>query len=346
MPFKVYSLKELIDECETSYIALAKKENLPISESKAKARTLAYACNKLCDYIRFLGKQIIPTTAEAEYLEAHCALKGIFRKQKTAAYGAILVKGLTNTEITVGTILIRKTDNVKYSVSETAILTTSPQEVKVICQDKGSIGNAQEGKILDFAVVTAGVESSAVVKLIGSGADTETDKDLLIRYLEVVRNVYHGGADSDYVKWALSVEGVNRAWCYPCEMGIGSVTVRIMTPTGFPDAILCQKVVEYIETVRPPTYNEFFVVSPIAKAIPHTLMINPDTEANRTAVMGALTRNYAEQKIPGGLLLLRDLHSAMLSVTTLNDYRIDYPSGNIQCNTGEYGILGEITWSN
>nr|DAI24799.1 MAG TPA: Baseplate J like protein [Caudoviricetes sp.] len=344
MAFVTLTLKELIDEAEALYSAFSTEE-MPLVEQKFKARQLAYVCNKLNNYITFLGKQIIPTTSEREYLEAHCALKGIFRKQPTAAYGSVMVKGLADTVIAAGTVLIRKTDNMRYQTIEEVILTGELQEINVKCMSTGSQGNASEGEVLDFAVVLAGVESTATVKLIGSGADMETDRDLLARYLEVIRNVFHGGADSDYVKWALAVEGVNRAWAYPCELGVGTTTVRIMTPDGFPDNILLQKTKTYIDGVRPPTYNEFYVVSPKEKKIPHTLMIKPDNDDNRAAVLEALTRNYDEQAKPGGLLLLRDLHSAMLSVTALEDYRIDYPTGNIQCGLGEFAVMGETTWT-
>lgn len=344
MPFQTESLKQLIDDAEALYSAFGADE-MPISEQKIKARQLAYICNKINNYISFLGKQIIPTTSEKEYLEAHCAQKNIFRKQATYSYGEGYAKGLQNTIIPAGTVLIRKIDNLKYKFTEETVLTGERQEVKLQCLKSGSQGNAAEGEILDFAVVMAGVESTVTVKLIGSGADIETDRDLLARYLEVVRNVYHGGADSDYVKWALSVEGINRAWAYPCEMGVGTMTVRVMTPDGLPDAVQLKKTEDYINGVRPPTYNEFYVIAPSFKAIPHTLMIKPDTEENRAAVTEALRRVYDENAKPEGLVLLKDAYSAILSVTALEDFRIDYPVGNIQCDRGELAILGDITWT-
>lgn len=342
MPFVVESLKQLIDMAEAGYAPLANE--MPADERKIKARNLAYVCNKNLTYTRFMGKQIIPTSADRDYLEAHCAVKGIFSKHKTAAYGTAFVKGLRGTVLAAGTVLIRKSDNMKYQTTENLTLLGDWQSVKIQCLSKGSQGNAAADEILDFAVIVPGVESIAKVEIIGSGADEETTRDLLIRYLEYIRNTYHGGADKDYVKWALQVEGVNRAWAYPCEQGIGTVTVRIMTPLGFPDAILLKKVEDYINTVRPPTYNEFFVVSPIEKKIAHHLMIKPDTEDNRAAVSAALSHAYDIQDKPGGLLLLKDLHSALLSVTALEDYRIDEPHSNIQLATGEYGVLGEIEW--
>lgn len=347
MPFVVKDLKQLIDEAESGYAAL--QDYMPVSERKIRARNLARVCNELTVYIGFLGKQIIPTTSEKEYLEAHCAPKGIFRKQKSAAYGPVTVKGLLNTPLPAGTILIRKTDNMKYKVADNYTMTGEPQSIKLICTKGGTAGNAAAGEILDFAVIIPGIESTATVELIGAGADVESDRDLLARYLEVVRNVYHGGADSDYKKWALSIEGVNRAWAYPCEMGVGTMTVRVMTPDGFPDAQLLKKVADYIDTVRPPTYNEFFVVSPIAKPINIAFStLTPDTAEIREALTEALKTALDKVSEPGKPVLLSRLTAAILSVLQSYenyDYQLLSPDSNIECGIGELAILGEVTWT-
>lgn len=152
-----------------------------------------------------------------------------------------------------------------YKVTEDVVLAAVSQEVGVECLTAGTAGNCEAGTILNFASAIPGVNSRATVVLIGSGADDESDADLLTRYLVFMQNVYYGGADSDYVKWALSVAGVNNAWVEGCVMGPGTVTVWIMTPHGLPDKILCQKVWEYIETVRPVTATRIFVTGPNAK---------------------------------------------------------------------------------
>ena len=186
---------------------------------------------------------------------------------------------------------------------------------------------------------------SATVVLIGAGADIETDKDLLVRYLEHVRNVFHGGNDADYVKWALQVEGVNRAWCYPCALGPGTAIVRIMTPQGFPDAILIKKVEDYINSVRPPTYTRFKVLSPTAKAIDFEIRIVPNNEEIQTAVTLALKSLLDDSSEPEGTVYVSKIHGAILSVSALEDYTLIKPSENITCGLGELAVVGEITWS-
>lgn len=157
-------------------------------------------------------------------------------------------------------------------------------------------------------------------------------------------NVFHGGNDNDYVKWALQVEGVNRAWCYPCALGPGTVIVRIMTPQGFPDEQLCQKVVAHINSLRPPTYQRFLVMGPTGKPIDIELSITPDNEELRGNITAAFRGLLDDKSEPEGEVLVSSIHAAILSVSGLDDYTLYKPTANIQCGLGELAILGEITW--
>ena len=59
------------------------------------------------------------------------------------------------------------------------------------------------------------------------GTDTETDDQLRARILHRIQNPPMGGAQADYVTWALAVPGVTRAWAAP-EQGPGTITVRFL----------------------------------------------------------------------------------------------------------------------
>lgn len=345
MAWPVTTLTQRIDSIEKAYQRYISVDKMPLSVQKARARVLGYQINALETYIKYLSKQMVPTTAEKEYLEYHCAAKGIYRKQAVAAVGSITVNGTKGTVIAAGTILNRNVDNVQYRVTETTVLTAETQEIKVECLTNGTTGNCDEGELLTFANAIAGIDTTATVVLIGAGADIETDKDLLVRYLEHVRNVFHGGNDADYVKWALQVEGVNRAWCYPCALGPGTAIVRIMTPQGFPDAILIKKVEDYINSVRPPTYTRFKVLSPTAKAIDFEVHIVPNNEEIQTAVTLALKSLLDDSSEPEGTVYVSKIHGAILSVSALEDYTLIKPSENITCGLGELAVVGEITWS-
>ena len=63
---------------------------------------------------------------------------------------------------------------------------------------------------------------------LAAGSDAETDESLRARVLRRIQKPPQGGAGYDYVAWALEVPGVTRAWVYPAEMGLGTVTVRFV----------------------------------------------------------------------------------------------------------------------
>ncbi len=63
----------------------------------------------------------------------------------------------------------------------------------------------------------------------------ETDAALLIRLLEHIRHPPAGGNASDYVAWALEIDNVAAAYCYPLAQGLGTVDVVVVanaTNTG------------------------------------------------------------------------------------------------------------------
>lgn len=56
----------------------------------------------------------------------------------------------------------------------------------------------------------------------------ETDVGLLARLLSVIRHPPAGGNRYDYEQWALSIDNVAAAWCYPIAQGLGTVDVVIL----------------------------------------------------------------------------------------------------------------------
>ncbi len=56
----------------------------------------------------------------------------------------------------------------------------------------------------------------------------ETDAELLTRLLDYIRRPPAGGNKYDYIKWALTIDNVNAAWCFPLGQGLGTVDVVIV----------------------------------------------------------------------------------------------------------------------
>jgi hypothetical protein len=56
----------------------------------------------------------------------------------------------------------------------------------------------------------------------------ETDAAYLSRLLEYIRRPPAGGNRYDYIKWALSIDNVAAAYCYPLAQGLGTVDVIVV----------------------------------------------------------------------------------------------------------------------
>ena len=78
---------------------------------------------------------------------------------------------------------------------------------------------------------TAYLEHHAWVKNISRNV-SETDAALLARLLDDIRRPPAGGNQYDYIKWALAVSGVAKAYCVPLGQGLGTVDVIILADTA------------------------------------------------------------------------------------------------------------------
>lgn len=346
MAYKAPTLQELIEDLEKAYAThIDDTRKMPVSVQKANARVLGYALNALYEYLEHMGRQIVPTTADGDYLRRHCSQIGLYAKQKSKASGTVLIEGTIDSALSVGEFL-RRGDGFQYVVAESVIVSSATQSIKVIADQAGVDGNCAAGTVLTFVNAIAGISPTATVELIGAGADDETDKELLSRYVEYMRNLYMGGADSDYKKWALEVEGITRAWVYPHAMGAGTVVVRGMTPNGFPDEILLQKTKDHIDSKRPVTVKRIYVLAPSSKLINLEIAnLQPNTQEMRDAITASLQSSFNTNSEPGGVVLVSKINSAILSTLNLIDYKLVTPTDNIQCADGELAVLGEITWS-
>lgn len=68
MAWPVKTLVQRIDAIENAYARYIAKDEMPLSEQKARSRILAYEINAMETYIQYMSKQMVPTTAEKNIL--------------------------------------------------------------------------------------------------------------------------------------------------------------------------------------------------------------------------------------------------------------------------------------
>lgn len=311
------------------------------------ARVHSGAAHGLYGYLEWISRQVIIDTADGDMLERHASIWGVERKAASPAVGDITVTG-SNGAIVPADSTLARSDGAQYTTDAEATISGGTATIAVTAIEGGQAGNAAASSSLSFDTPIAGVSATATVDASGltGGADTEIDGDLRARLLARIQAPPHGGAQHDYVAWALEVAGVTRAWVYPGELGLGTVTVRFVRDddaSPIPDAGEVAAVQAYIDGVRPVT-ADVTVVAPIAVPLNFTIDIVPDTAAIRAAIEAELRDLLRREAEPGATILLSHIREAISQAAGENDHILTVPAANVTHAVGEMATFGAITW--
>jgi len=210
-----------------------------------------------------------------------------------------------------------------------------------------SAGSRATGQSLSLVSPVIGVQTIVTAGELSCGADVETDDALRSRLIARIQQPPHGGASYDYTTWALEVSGVTRAWVYPAELGLGTVTVRFvrdLDATLIPDAGEIAAVQSYIDARRPVT-AQVTVLAPAA--VPLNFQIQglvPATATVQAAVQTELADLLLREAVPGGTMLLSHIRAAISAATGETDYVLVAPAANVANTTGNMSTMGTIAW--
>ena len=310
------------------------------------ARMEAGSVHGLYGYLDWIALQGMPDTADTAQLDRWSSIWGKQRKAAATASGSVTFTGTDGGVIPTGTLL-KRADDVEYATTEDGEIEGGTAVVLLAATEAGADGNAASGTKLSLPTPLSWVKSTAVAAELSGGSDEEADADLRDRLLARIRQAPHGGADFDYVQWALEVGGVTRAWAYPRELGPGTVTVRFMTDgltsDGIPTAQAVDEVQAYIDVMRPVT-ADVTVVAPVAVAMNPVINLSPNTAAVRAAVEAELADLLAREAEPGTTVLISHIREAVSIAAGESDHVLVAPTTDVEHATGAVGVLGTITW--
>ncbi|BCB26484.1 tail protein [Sulfurimicrobium lacus] len=351
MPFNRPTLQTLVVRNQGDI-----ESNLPGTDAKVRrsnlnilGKLIAGVAHGIYGYIARAAKQILPFEAEAEELDRHANFwLAQPRKPATPAQGSVPILGTNGRGIPAGTVLIRA-DGVEYATDAEVTIAAGTATAAITAVVDGAAGNAIAGTTLTLASPIAGVNGNVTVPVGGltQGADVETDDALRVRVLARPKQPPHGGAQFDYVNWALEVPGVTRAWCYPLEQGDGTVTVRFVRDNDasvIPDAAEVAAVQAYIEA-RYPVTGHVFAVAPIAAPIDFVFTtITPATQAVKDAVAAELADLINRESEPGGTILITHIRAAISIAAGEENYVLTSPIADVNHAAGYMATMGNITW--
>lgn len=312
------------------------------------------------DFLAWLGRQMLPDTAEKEYLDRHADIWIGGRLQATFASGIVKFSGVAGTAVPSGTII--SAPGVSYQTTAGITLSGVATEVAAECIAAGTIGNQVEGARLSLASAISGVDPNALVVYMDGGIDVESDDHLRDRVLTRIRTQPMGGDADDYEQWVKSTPGIGsaitRVWCAANEMGVGTVTVRFMLDDlrsaggGFPITQDLLDVAAHLDTLRPVTVKELYIVAPVAHPIAFTINgLSPDTPSMRAAIIAAVEAMLKERARPattvnGSIVPAQTIYAAWIAEAVMSVAGIDHCTINsvdhVMANGGEIATLDGI----
>jgi uncharacterized phage protein gp47/JayE len=315
-------------------------------------------CHLTLQYIDWLALQLLPDTAEHEWLSRHGDIwltnadGTTGRKLATLSTGMATFTGVAGTVIPQSTQLIGNANQFGYETTQTIILaspdgTPTPGTIRAL--DPGVDGNLLAGSTLTMSAPPGGADNTAYVVELDGGTDDETDDELRLRVLERIRQPPMGGDKHDYVQWTLAVPGVTRAWAFPNEMGIGTVTVRFMMDDlradldGFPTPGDVTNVAAYLDTVRPVAVKDFFVEAPLRFAIPFNIAgLTPDTPEIRAQIMASIEEMLLALAAPGQTIYNAWKSFAIMNAPGVQSFRLLNTEDDVMPAPGYLATLGDI----
>lgn len=332
--------------------------SIPNSVLRVLSDVTGAATHLVCQFVYWATQQLLPDTAEEEWLDrhAHMWLKNADgttgRKLATLAVGQVYLTGTTWTPVPIGQRM-QNDAGLQYETTQTVFLGagSAPTPTPARALDPGAAGNMQPGQGVRLINAGPGVNVEASVITMDHGVDDETTDELRERVLLRIREPPQGGANIDYVQWALSVPGVTRAWCYALEMGMGTVTVRFMMDNlradegGFPRQSDVDNVYAAIDKLRPVAVKDMFVVAPIRQRVNIQIArLAPDTPNVRAAIEVSLQLMLRERALPGQTIYAAWKNFAVMSAPGVQSYSLVNAGDDYMPSPGHMPILGNIIY--
>jgi len=325
------------------------------------ARVFAGAIHTSYGYLEYISRQIFVFTAEGSFLNWHGRQWGVNRRPASFAEGKVIFSGTNGTLIPAGTS-VQTEAGIEYGTLLDAYIagTTVIETVQAI--EAGADGNLAVGQSVFLIEAIAGIDAEATVTVeIEGGVDSETDGAYRTRILQRIQYPPMGGNAQDYIRWALEVVGVGRAWTYPLANGIGTVVVAIITDnesSPLASTTLITNAQAYMDDKKPVTAaltvvktTTYFGNEGVTE-IYMDMRITPDSTDVRNMIIANL-EDLFKPHTPGDDILISQVRSA-ISASGISDFVIDYiyvtgvpvpTNANIDLSGYMYPVLSNINFT-
>ena len=309
---------------------------------------------------------MFPDWAWEEWLDLHGAQCGLTRKAATYASGYITITGEPGKTLP-GDFLVctpskEEKPSVLYSLDEETVIPDSGTITAAITAvEPGPGSNVSAGTIIIMASPVDGIISLTNEDAVTGGTAEESDDDFRERILAAFANAETSfiGNDTDYIRWALEVDGIGDCIVTQAWNGPGTVKLSLVDANGDPaNEQLCEAVYEHIVSPSDrsarllPTGTAELTVVPVETLLLSYSCWNLKFDAAVTSperieedFRSALAAYYTQAKTDG-IVKWNIVHSLLTEVAGVLDFRglkINGQFANMELGRTVYPKTGDIT---
>jgi len=322
---------------------------IPATTEERIAKLLGGLAHGAYGHLQWQVAQILLDRCEDDIAVRWARILGLTPRAGSKATGEAEFSAPSNATIPAGTIAkVGAVEFVVVSSSSTGGTCTAVLEAA----DTGAAGNLDAAEAIRLRSPVAGVDSEGVLATGGTASGTEPESvdqlrdRLLYRYAHPPR----GGADGDFVSWALEVPGVLRAWEYVERTSSRTVDLLFVDEdesdplaVTIPDGSRVATVQAYLDA-RAPSTMTIDVIAPTAQPVSFEVAgLTPDTAAVRTAIVAELRRLVRDGVEPGGDLALSRIGAAISEAAGETDHDLLDPSSDVSSTSADHLLTYDTT---
>lgn len=317
------TLAELITRTENDFSVKFFGSAAPLRRGvlSVLARVWAGAVYLLHLYLGWIYDQAFAYLASGDQLDRHGVELGIYRKAAKFATGSVVFSGTPGTAIPQETLLQDPDDSTEYQTTADAVIgSDGTVAVVVTALVAGSAGNRDAGASLSLVSPITGADPTATSSAgLSKGTDLEADEPYRARILYRKRNPPQGGAEADYIEWAMAVSPVTDAWVFPQFPEANSVSVRVANYDASPPVLTADEVADVLEYLtdrtRRPVTADVRVASVQVSTVNVTARIKPFTAAVKAMATTELQDLFRREGVPASTIDGSAIQNAMASAS-------------------------------
>lgn len=369
MPWQTRTLQQIVTDAQREFTANLPGADAALARNNLSpvAKILAGFAYDLERFAAWAADQRFVATCDADQLDRHGAemKPAVPRKGASAAKGPVTVTAAGAITLATGATLLRS-DGAVFTVDAGIVLAgAGPATVQVTAALAGAAGATASGATLTASSGLTGSATFAVAAAgLGGAADPEEDGAYRARLLFAKAFPEHAGATPDWLRYALAVPGVTRAFIEPLGHGRGTVVVYpffdLSRPNGTPLESDRAAVREALRLVGP---GAALPVVRIPEAVPVDIVLSgvvPGTPEVRSAIAAEIANSFfvnsrvagAAEPHPSMPFLATPaafsrswIWQAVANATGEQSHIVVSPSADIALTSGQTAVPGELTFA-